>query len=903
MITRALFLSVAWLVLSFLGVIIGGVRLRRGGLLRTMAWLFFVVALADLWAYLTFGVPREILLLSGVAFALGMLAYYALPDWNAFGQVGLMITLLATVIFLAYTFLVVAFTPLSVVSYLLAMGFFFVEAVALILALSHAYESFDVVTRVRWRRRPERIQTVENYYPRVSFHVPAYNEPPELLAQTLDHLANLDYPNFEVLVVDNNTPETETWQAVKEMCDRLGPDFHFLHLDHWPGFKSGALNFALTQTDPDAEIIAVLDADYHVDPEFLRDTVGAFVDPQVAFLQTPQDYRDFAGNRFGETIYDSYRYFFQVSMPARNEDNAIIFCGTMGLIRKSVLQEIGGWDEWCITEDAEASLRILKRGYTSLYYNRTYGKGLLPLEFEGMKKQRFRWCFGGIQILRKHWEALMPWAHLVDPANRLTGAQRYFYLVGGLQWYTDLLNLVFVFYLVLGGLYGLVFQRSLIQPLTGPLIIIPAVYLVLNLWRFVWLLHSALRLPWRRSLGSMYSFFAMGWAVALADLQGLRRAEGVFLRTPKSGSTSKVVHALRVSWWEGVIGGLCAATGIALLVLQAPHQPQTLFLAGLLGWQSSLYLSAPALSLLSAFGGRPMVQPVARPMREPGRPAVENNLGRIALATAALLALLIGFAQLLPRPARPLYSAYRPPEIAPQNLVPGAATPTPTPPLTTPTPRPTASPAATRMPRTTPTQPAAAPTPVPLAPTAAPPLIPVLPLPTISLPSLPPILPTAAPPPAQPVTSTAPSAPTPVAPALPPLIPPINLPVLPGLPPAATPTPVPAPGAQPPSTGAQPPSQAPSVPSQPPAGPSVGPIQLPGIPSINLPIQLPSLPNQPTVTLPGWPGVSLPAIPPITLPTNPPITLPGIPSITIPASGPIRLPFGPAPAPTPAPGG
>jgi len=56
-------------------------------------------------------------------------------------------------------------------------------------------------------------------------------------------------------------------------------------------------------------------------------------------------------------------------MPARNEYNAIIFAGTMGLIRKSALQEISGWDEWCITEDAEASLRMLKRGYQSVYIN------------------------------------------------------------------------------------------------------------------------------------------------------------------------------------------------------------------------------------------------------------------------------------------------------------------------------------------------------------------------------------------------------------------------------------------------------------------------------------------------------------------------------------------------------
>ena len=76
---------------------------------------------------------------------------------------------------------------------------------------------------------------------------------------------------------------------------------------------------------------------------------------------------------FFRAAYYGYKYFFAVSIPSRNEHNAIIFAGTMGLIRKSVLEEIGGWDEWCITEDAEASLRILQRGYESIYIDKSYG--------------------------------------------------------------------------------------------------------------------------------------------------------------------------------------------------------------------------------------------------------------------------------------------------------------------------------------------------------------------------------------------------------------------------------------------------------------------------------------------------------------------------------------------------
>jgi len=286
-----------------------------------------------------------------------------------------------------------------------------------------------------------------------------------------------------------------------------------------PGWRNSfpsALNFAVTQTDPHAEIIGIIDADCDVHPDFLRELIPAFADPQVAFVQTPQDYSDSKGDIFSESTYRGYKCFFEVSMPARNERNAIIFAGTMGLIRKSVLEEIGGWDEWCITEDGEASLRILKKGYQSLYINRAFGSGMMPINFEGLKKQRFRWCFGGIQILKKHWEALMPWAHWVDPTNKLTLAQRYYYLVGGLGWFSDVFNLLFAFFPVLGAVFNLFSSPVKVRPLTDTILTIPAVFLFLHILRFIWVLRNRLRVSIGMAVATMYNFFSLGWAVTLA---------------------------------------------------------------------------------------------------------------------------------------------------------------------------------------------------------------------------------------------------------------------------------------------------------------------------------------------------------------------------------------------------
>ena len=112
--------------------------------------------------------------------------------------------------------------------------------------------------------------------PKVSIHVPAYNEPPDMVIETLDALARLDYPDFEVLVIDNNTPDEAVWRPVEAHCARLGARFRFLHVAPLAGFKAGALNFALRQTADDAQIIAVIDSDYVVDPRWLRDLVPAF---------------------------------------------------------------------------------------------------------------------------------------------------------------------------------------------------------------------------------------------------------------------------------------------------------------------------------------------------------------------------------------------------------------------------------------------------------------------------------------------------------------------------------------------------------------------------------------------------------------------------------------------------
>ena len=509
-------------------------------------------------------------------------------DWNAPAQACMTTTLALSGLFIAYVVRLTARAHLGPLSLGFSLVLLALQTFALVLLCAGSFEILDVLGRIRWRRTAP--PPPADAFPRVSLHVPAYNEPPEMVIETLEALARLDYPSYEVIVVDDNTTDESLWRPVERRCRELGFAFH--HLENWPGFKSGALNFALGRTDPAAEIVGVVDSDYVVEPGYLRACVGAFQDPAVAFVQTPQDYRGVApDDRYAQACYDAYRYFFRVSMASRNERNGIIFAGTMGLIRRRVLESLGGWDEWCITEDAELSLRILDRGHRGVYVDRSFGHGLMPLNFEGLKKQRFRWAFGGMQILRRHAGALLPWARWVDPAHRLTPGQQWDYLMGGLQWLNDPVTFAFTLLLLLGSAALLAAHSLFIQPLAPAVLIVPFLFIFVGVSRFLWALRVRIGCSLRRALDAFTILLALTWVVTLACVLGWVKREGVFLRTPKRRTDTDRWHAWRVVSHETVLAALCAAAG-ALLIGAAPRSPHVWVMSGLLGWQTLIFGSA-----------------------------------------------------------------------------------------------------------------------------------------------------------------------------------------------------------------------------------------------------------------------------------------------------------------------
>jgi glycosyl transferase family 2 len=541
--------------------------------------------------------PGAVLVGEATLVLAGLVVALARPVWNPIGQAFYASFVSSALAYLGFAAWYTIAGGLSVLGAVASAVLFVLELFALTMASWYAFDGCDAICRGRWRR-PDPAHD-PRYVPAVSLQVPAYNEPPEMLIETIRSLEALDYPAFEIVVIDSNTKDESAWRPVEEYC-RDRPRVRFVHADDLAGFKAGGLNLLLREhTPPGAELIGVVDADYRVDPSYLREVVGYFADPELAFLQTPQDYRDYEGNAYLTACYDAYRYFFAASMVSRNDRNSIIFAGTMGLVRRSMLEELGGWAEWCITEDAEMSLRMLRRGWSGLYIPRSYGNGIMPLTFAALKSQRFRWCFGGIQIVKRHLATLLPWRR--DPGDHLSTAQRLDYLFGGLHWFNDMVYLGFTATLLVTGVLLFTTGRVAIRPLAGGLVLLPCALIASGVLRALWALRKRTGIGLGRALLAFANWLSLSWTVAIACLQSLFRSDAVFMRTPKSDEKGSVLTALRASWSETLVAlvmwGAAAATIVA--------SRATVFLAALYAWQGGVYATSPLMSIMNVHAKLP----------------------------------------------------------------------------------------------------------------------------------------------------------------------------------------------------------------------------------------------------------------------------------------------------------
>jgi hypothetical protein len=340
-------------------------------------------------------------------------------------------------------------------------------------------------------------------------------------------------------------------------------------------------------------VVAVIDSDYMVTPDWLHDLAPQFANEAVAIVQAPQDYRDDGENLFKAMCYAEYQGFFYIGMLTRNERNAIIQHGTMTMVRKSVLETVGGWAEWCITEDAELGLRIFEHGYEATYIPQSYGKGLMPDTFIDFKKQRFRWAYGAVQILRRHCVKL-----LGGRKSSLTWGQRYHFIAGWLPWMADSLNMLFTF-AALAWSVAMIYYPTRVDP---PLIILsgmPLTLFVFKVAKMIYLYRTRIGATAGQTVAAALAGLSLSHTISQAVLQGFLTRSKPFFRTPKQAKTHAIFQALYTAREEGLIMFALWFAAIIIILQQGSETADLLVWVIVLLVQSIPYLAAVIMSLVS----------------------------------------------------------------------------------------------------------------------------------------------------------------------------------------------------------------------------------------------------------------------------------------------------------------
>ncbi len=462
-----------------------------------------------------------------------------------------------------------------------------------LLAISYSHQLVDLFARVPAAAAEGSEAPVASHQPFVSLHVTSHNDQPATVLQTLRGILALDYEDFEILMIDDNTADEALWRPVEEFCRTQGR-IRFFHVQDPPEARPWALNFALEQTDPRAEIVIALTADQVVDSDFLTVQAARFADADVSFVRGPRELR--AGQQA------PYFRRLHASMPP-----------TSTLIRKRSLETAGGWDEWSVAEEAELPLRLRRDGGTGVHVEQSAGLAAMPATFEAVKQQRFAWAFGGVQLLRMHWRSLMPWDRSED--NRLTLPQRWGYLVGALRRASDLTALVVTGFLLLGVLDLTFGGGALLAALTPVLVLSVGALVVAGVLRAV-LVKQTREISWTDAAGAFGISLGLAWSVALGAARGLFAREGATLPAVSHPTLrSQWRHAVTNNRVETALAAACLALG----VLAFAQLSWGAMLAGaLLLWQGVGYAMAPLHSVAAL---RATAQPFAAVRRRALLPA------------------------------------------------------------------------------------------------------------------------------------------------------------------------------------------------------------------------------------------------------------------------------------------
>jgi len=456
-------------------------------------------------------------------------------------------------------------------TYYVVLGILFVYGIHRLLLVGLYYRS---------RHRLTRLVPEPEEWPLVTVQLPLFNEM-YVANRLIDAVCRFDYPpdRLEIQVLDDSTDETRQLVAHRVAHHRQrGIRIHHLHRADRRGFKAGALEAGFERAQGD--LLAVFDADFVPEPDFLKRTVPSFADPQIGMVQARWEHinrRYSLLTRIQAIFLDGH---FVIEHAARNDSGRFFnFNGTAGIWRRQAILDAGGWQHDTLTEDLDLSYRAQLAGWRFLFKTRVTAPAELPVDVNAFKLQQFRWAKGSVQTARKLLSTILhapiPFRVKLEAAVHLTN------------------NTAYLLMLVLS---LLVFPAMFLRRGTDPWILL---YLDLPLFigatgsvvLFYVLSQKAVNPDWRREIRLIPSLMGLGIGLSVnnsrAVLSGLFRQGGEFERTPKYR-----IEATDDNWRDKhyrVAGNLSVEIERALAVYSVG--------CFVLAWQLEMWLSLPFLYL------------------------------------------------------------------------------------------------------------------------------------------------------------------------------------------------------------------------------------------------------------------------------------------------------------------
>lgn len=413
----------------------------------------------------------------------------------------------------------------------------------------HRYEMIREYMRYKKRMPKEPPQRFDEL-PRVTIQLPLYNER-YVVSRLIECISQVDYPRhlLQIQVLDDSTDETHpfTERLVREY-QATGLPIEYHHRTNRHGFKAGALQEGLKTAT--GELVAIFDADFVPPRDFLMQTVHWFADPKVGVVQTRWTYLNRHYNVLTEVQAMLLDGHFVLEHVARCGGGLFFnFNGTAGVLRKSMIDDAGGWQHDTLTEDSDLSYRAQLKGWRFVYLPWVESPSELPVEMYGFQVQQSRWAKGLTQVAKK----LLP-TILRSKAPWRVKVEAFLHLTPNISYPLMLIVSALVLPVMIVRFYMGIFQMFMIDL---PLI-------VASFWSisfFYVVAHRELFAnDWKRALALLPALIAAGIGLTLinarAVLEALFGIQTAFARTPKYAVDGQQKGKLKESGYRNRSGWL-----------------------------------------------------------------------------------------------------------------------------------------------------------------------------------------------------------------------------------------------------------------------------------------------------------------------------------------------------------